>query len=182
MQTSNCLFASVIPISNLRSKHQNRICASTMKTAVVQGVCLCISALIVLVQCDTSHDIGLLKDNVEKPEKTITVARKPNRTRTHLFVFSFTIFRKGNLTRNNTVGTDDSQMIPSYGGMDENPEQTSFYSNKLHMPWLDQIPMRFLYFIASSSLLLLFLMIIKLIVSRRAKADYSLVTKGDFDA
>lgn len=152
-----------------------------MKSTVIQGVCLClIAAISVLVQCDTSHDLGLLKENmVRQPAKEKNVGSHPNRTKTHLLVVSFTIFRKTNSTGN---GTEDPYRPQGFENTGEKQEQSTFYNNKLRMPWLNQVPMRFLYLIASSSLLLLFLMIIKIILSRKGKTDYSLVTKGDFDA
>lgn len=151
-----------------------------MKATMIQGVCLCFIAVIpVLVQCDTSHDFGLLKENMERrPEKENNVASHPNRTKAHFLVVSFTIFKK----TNSTNGTKDPYTGQGTDNMAENQERSSLYSNKLHMPWLNQVPMRFLYLIATSSLLLLFLMIIKIILSRKGKTDYSLVTKGDFDA
>lgn len=153
-----------------------------MKNHILQGVFI-IALLLGLVHCDTSHDIGLLTNNMLEPrENNMTTSNKPNRTRTHLFVFSFTIFKRKNYTDNVTDDSYQTGLSSLDQGMGETPEQTSFYNDRLRIPWLNQIPMRFLYFIASTSLLLLFLMIIKLIVSRRAKTDYSLVTKGDFDA
>lgn len=141
---------------------------------------------------DSRHDKELMpnKETVSPKQGNTTLEtshQKPNHTRTHLFIFSFTIFKR-NSTRNNSKGMAGLQNSP--GTMwqaaspdAENPEeQTTLYGRRIHIPLLKDIPMRFLYLIASSCLLVVFLMIIKLVVSRRGKKDYSLVTKGDFDA
>jgi hypothetical protein len=120
-----------------------------------------------------------------QPENTTveTTHHKPNHTRTHLFIFSFTIFKK-NSTKNGSksLGFENPPGMRWDNSPEETPEQTSLYGNRIHIPLLKDIPIRLLYFIASSCLLLIFLMIIKLILARRGKKDYSLVTKGDFDA
>lgn len=161
-----------------------------MSLIITQSMILGFLILLVgFTYSDSSHDMGLMpNEETESPKQgntTLETSRqKPNHTRTHLFIFSFSIFKR-NSTRNNSKGMglqNSPGTIWEAASPEENPEQTTLYGRKIHIPLLKDIPMRFLYLTASSCLLLIFLMIIKLVVSRRGKTDYSLVTKGDFDA
>ncbi|EDO38631.1 predicted protein [Nematostella vectensis] len=115
-----------------------------------------------------------LSENGSLSEKIFT--RHGNHSRVPMLFISFSIIKT-----NTSNGTTDREYMSSPELLMNGREEVAFFNKEgLRVPRLGE--MRSLYFIASACLFILFLMVIKLIVSRRGTKDYALVTKGDFDA
>ena len=79
------------------------------------------------------------------------------------------------------IGTEPPYFIQN----ESNPDEVDFLvsPSKWKLPKIGALSMRSLYFVASFCLLVLLLLVIRLLVNRRReKKEYSLVTKGDFEA
>lgn len=103
-------------------------------------------------------------------------------TRPGLIMLSVQIAEGRNITNSTKPNHFLSDIFSFNGGKSkdielyEPPKSSSFFRFK-------DISMHSLYFVASMSLLVLLLMIIKLVLSKREKTkEYNLVTKGDFEA
>lgn len=106
-------------------------------------------------------------------------------TTTHrpaLIMLSVEFIKDGNHT-NNTIPRDGSEIFVVDG---DRSEEISFFEPPKASPYFprfSEISMKTLYLIVCMCLVILLLMIVKLLVSRRErKKDYDLVTKGEFDA
>lgn len=101
-------------------------------------------------------------------------------TSTALIMLSVEIIKNGNRTNNTSPkGTSEILVIDGDDEMSllETPKASPYF------PRFSEISMKTLYLIVCMCLAILFLMIVKLLVSRRErKKDYDLVTKGEFDA
>lgn len=103
-------------------------------------------------------------------------------TSTALIMLSVEIIKNGNHT-NNTSPKDTSEILVIDG--DRSDEMSLLETPKAspYFPRFSEISMKTLYLIVCMCLVILLLMIVKLLVSRRErKKDYDLVTKGEFDA
>lgn len=108
-----------------------------------------------------------------------------HKSRPALIMLSVEIIKSGNRSSNTTDKARDGSEIFVIDG--NTPEEISFFEPPKASPYFprfSEISMRTLYLIVCMCLLILLLMIVKLLVSRRerGKKDYDMVTKGEFDA
>ena len=106
------------------------------------------------------------------------------RSRPALIMLSVEIIKNGNRSNNTDNAPDGSEIFVLDGNT---PEEISFFHRPKASPYFprfSEISMRTLYLIVCMCLLILLLMIVKLLVSRKERKlkDYDMVTKGEFDA